>query len=109
MADRAQSATFAPSSYSFLAMARPMPRLAPVIIATLFMNIEGKVALITGSAKRLGREIALELQRRGGRIAVHYRSGEEEAREVAGSNGAIFQAELTDALAVEKMFRGIDA
>jgi NAD(P)-dependent dehydrogenase (short-subunit alcohol dehydrogenase family) len=73
------------------------------------MNIEGKVALITGSAKRIGREIALELQRRGGRIAVHYRSGENEARNVAGSNGAIFQAELTDNLALEKMFRGIDA
>ena len=86
-----------------------MPRLAPVIIATLFMNIEGKVALITGSAKRLGRMIALELQRRGARIAVHYRSDENEAREVAGSNGAIFQAELTDALAVEEMFRGVEA
>jgi NAD(P)-dependent dehydrogenase (short-subunit alcohol dehydrogenase family) len=73
------------------------------------MNIEGKVALITGSAKRLGRAIALELQRRGARIAVHYRSDEKEAQEVAGSNGAIFQAELTDVVAVEKMFRGIDA
>src|SRR6516162_6371789 len=108
MGDRAQSATLAPSSYSFFAMERPMPRLAPVIIATLSMNIEGKVALITGSAKRLGRAIALELQRRGARIAVHYRADEKEAQEVAGSNGAIFQAELTDVVAVEKMFRGID-
>jgi NAD(P)-dependent dehydrogenase (short-subunit alcohol dehydrogenase family) len=73
------------------------------------MNIDGKVALITGSAKRIGREIALEMQRRGARIAVHYRSGMEEARKVAGETGAIFQAELTDNLAVETMFRGIDA
>src|SRR4051794_18077483 len=79
--DRAQRATLAPSLQSFLAMASPMPRLAPVIMATLFMNIEGKVALITGSAKRIGRAVALELAKRGARIAVHYRSNEAEAQD----------------------------
>jgi NAD(P)-dependent dehydrogenase (short-subunit alcohol dehydrogenase family) len=75
------------------------------------MNIHGKVALITGSAKRIGKEIALELARRGARIGVHYRSNESEAREAlqgvreAGSDGAIFRAELRDAAGVEKMFR----
>jgi NAD(P)-dependent dehydrogenase (short-subunit alcohol dehydrogenase family) len=73
------------------------------------MDINGKVALITGSAKRIGREIALELARKGARIAVHYRSGEKEAREVAGTAGAVFQAELTDDAAIDKMFRGIEA
>jgi pteridine reductase len=73
------------------------------------MDINGKVALITGSAKRIGREIALELARRGARIAVHYRSSEEDAREVAGTAGAVFQAELTDTAAVERMFRGIES
>jgi NAD(P)-dependent dehydrogenase (short-subunit alcohol dehydrogenase family) len=72
------------------------------------MDIGGKVALITGSAKRIGREIAMELARRGARIAVHYRSSADEARAVAGETGAIFQAELTDAAAVAEMFRGID-
>jgi pteridine reductase len=86
-----------------------MPLLAPVIMATLFMNIEGKVALITGSAKRVGKEIALELARRGARIAVHYRSGEDEAITVAGNDGVIFQADLRDFAAVEKMFNGIEA
>src|SRR5262249_50992368 len=98
----------APSSYSFLAIARPIPRLAPVIMATLFMDIEGKVALITGSAKRIGREIALELARRGARIAVHYRSSASEAKEVAGDTGAIYQAELTNTDAIEKMFRAVE-
>ena len=68
-----------------------MPRLAPVIMATLFMNIDGKVALITGSAKRVGKEIALELGRRGARLAIHYRASEEEAKAVAGKAGAVFQ------------------
>jgi pteridine reductase len=90
-------------------MAKPIPRLAPVIMATLFMNIDGKVALITGSAKRVGREIALELGRRGARIAAHYRSNEPEARVVAGKDGAWFQADLRETAAVERMFRGIEA
>jgi len=78
-------------------------------MATLFMNIRGKVALITGSAKRIGREIALEFARRGARIAVHYRSGEAEAKEVAGLDGAAFHADLRDGAAVENMFLGIEA
>src|SRR5439155_5728043 len=86
-----------------------MSRRAPVIMATLFMNIRGKVALITGSAKRIGREIALEFARRGARIAVHYRSGEAEAKQVAGRDGAAFHADLRDGAAVENMFRGIEA
>ncbi|PYR87371.1 MAG: hypothetical protein DMG19_10800 [Acidobacteria bacterium] len=86
-----------------------MSRRAPVIMATLFMNIRGKVALITGSAKRIGREIALEFARRGARIAVHYRSGEAEAKQVAGRDGAAFHADLRDGAAVENMFLGIEA
>jgi NAD(P)-dependent dehydrogenase (short-subunit alcohol dehydrogenase family) len=35
---------------------------------------------------------------------VHYRSSSAEAKEVAGEWGAIFQAELTDAAAVDRMF-----
>ena len=86
-----------------------MPRLPPVIMATLFMNIDGKVTLITGSAKRVGKEIALELARRGARIAVHYRSNETEAKKVAGSQGVTFQADLRDSKAVEMMFHGIES
>jgi NAD(P)-dependent dehydrogenase (short-subunit alcohol dehydrogenase family) len=71
------------------------------------MDIDGKVALITGSAKRIGREIALELSSRGARIAVHYRTSVTEAREVAGHTGATFQAELTNMAAVEKMMHDI--
>src|SRR5437667_5203315 len=86
-----------------------MPRLAPVIMATLSMNISGKVALITGSAKRIGRAVALELAQRGATIAVHHRSSANEAEEVAGNNGAAFQADLTDFAAIGKMFREIEA
>src|SRR5215831_773678 len=90
-------------------MARPMPLLAPVIMATLFMNIDGKVALITGSAKRIGKEIATELSRRGARIAVHYKSSRADAEKVAGPRDAIFQADLTDNRAIGKMLQAIES
>lgn len=43
------------------------------------MELKDKVALVTGGAKRLGREIALALAREGCDIVVHYRSSREEA------------------------------
>src|SRR4051812_22398572 len=78
------------------------------------MNISGKVALITGSAKRIGRLTAIELAKRGARIAIHYRSSGKEANETlrlvqaAGGSGALFQADLIDLAAVEEMFRKLD-
>lgn len=46
------------------------------------MDIEGKVALVTGSARRLGRAIAMALAERGAELVVHYRDSEREALEV---------------------------
>lgn len=45
-------------------------------------NLEGKVALVTGSAKRLGRAIALHLATEGAHVVVHYRESREDAEEV---------------------------
>jgi NAD(P)-dependent dehydrogenase (short-subunit alcohol dehydrogenase family) len=79
------------------------------------MNIEAKVALITGSAKRIGRATAVELARRGARVAVHYRSDESEANETlrlvreAGGEGAAFRAELRNEQDRERMFKGLKA
>lgn len=46
------------------------------------MEIEGKVALVTGAAKRVGREIALGLAEGGAQLVVHYRTSAKEAQEV---------------------------
>ncbi len=46
------------------------------------MEIEGKVALVTGAAKRVGRAIVLALAERGAEVVVHYKGSEREAQEV---------------------------
>ncbi|HEX4097157.1 MAG TPA: SDR family oxidoreductase [Caulobacteraceae bacterium] len=60
------------------------------------------VALITGAARRIGKALALTAAEAGYDVAVHHRSGAEEAEAVAaeirglGRKAAAFRAELTD-------------
>jgi pteridine reductase len=44
-------------------------------------NLEGKKVLITGAAKRIGRQIALALVAEGAEIVIHYNHSEKEAQE----------------------------
>lgn len=44
-------------------------------------DLKGKKALVTGGAKRIGKEIALLLAAEGADIALHYSHSEKEARE----------------------------
>lgn len=59
-------------------------------------------ALVTGGAKRIGREIALYLARRGADVAVHYASSATEAEATAseiralGPKAALLKADLLD-------------
>ncbi len=46
-------------------------------------NLDGRVALVTGSSKGVGRELLLSLADCGADVAVHYHSSEEVAEEVA--------------------------
>lgn len=47
-------------------------------------TLDDKVALITGGALRLGRELAIALAREGCDIVIHYRESAAEAKELAG-------------------------
>lgn len=70
------------------------------------MALEGKVILVTGAAKRIGRGIALRLAREGARVAIHYHRSEAEARSTAEEAGgaALFRANLEKVDEIGRMF-----
>jgi len=53
--------------------------------------LTGKVALVTGAAKRIGRSVALRLASEGADVVVNYRSSRAEAEEVVAQISAIGQ------------------
>ena len=67
------------------------------------MDLPGKVALVTGAGRRLGRAMAQALAGRGMTVGLHYHASEDGARELqqeiagAGGRAACFQADLTNA------------
>ena len=72
-------------------------------------ELEGKVALITGAARRIGRATALALAGHGAAIVVNTRSAREEAEAVAaeikaeGGQALVQVADVTDEAAVQAM------
>ena len=79
------------------------------------MSSPARTVLITGSAKRLGREIALALARAGWQVAVHYRQSAAEATQTvadcrqAGPDAAAFGADLADEAAVRALLPAVVA
>lgn len=77
------------------------------------MEVQGKVALITGSGVRVGREIALALAGRGMNIAIHYNAsagGAEETVTVAkglGIEAEAFRCDLSDVSAIPSLIERV--
>jgi 3-oxoacyl-[acyl-carrier protein] reductase len=59
------------------------------LASTGFASLEGKRALVTGASKGIGRAIAQELARAGALVVVGYRSGKDEAEQLASEIGGI--------------------
>lgn len=76
-------------------------------------NFEGKIVLVTGGSRGIGRAIALELGTNGATVVVNYNSSADAAEEVlslikeAGGDGMTYQADVSDADAVDTMIKDV--
>lgn len=75
--------------------------------------LEGKVALVTGASRGIGRAIALELARQGANVAVNYAGNEAKANEVVetirslGREAFAVQADVACAEDVERIVKTV--
>jgi 3-oxoacyl-[acyl-carrier protein] reductase len=75
------------------------------------MNLQGRVAVVTGASRGLGRAIALELARRGAKVVVNYAKDADGAQSVvsaireAGGEAQAVQADVSDFKAAEGLIK----
>lgn len=78
------------------------------------MRLQGKVALVTGAARRVGRSIAMALAQRGAKIAIHYNHSRGEAQRLAdevrdsfGREAGLFKADLADVRDTQRLAQAV--
>ena len=73
------------------------------------LGLRGKVAVVTGGASGVGREIAMSLAAEGAHVAVNYRSSAKDAEALVGDivakggNAKTYKADVADLAAVKAM------
>lgn len=79
------------------------------------MNLKGRVALVTGASRGIGRGIAIGLAEAGADVAVNYTRGAEAAAETVaaiealGRRAKAYQASVTDEAACAAMVAAVEA
>ena len=77
--------------------------------------LEGKIALVTGASRGIGREIALTLAKNGAFVIVNYNGSAQRAEEVvkaireAGGDGVAMQCNVSDFSESEKLVKNVIA
>ena len=77
------------------------------------MELKNRVALVTGGARDVGREIALSLGAEGAAVAINYRGSAEEAEGVAaeirdrGGEARTYQGDVSDRASVQSMIDAV--
>ena len=74
------------------------------------MSLEGKIALVTGSGRNIGKATAIELSKKGAQIAVNARNNNDEANSVRdyiienGGKAISVIADVGNEIEVSQMF-----
>lgn len=73
----------------------------------------GKIAIVTGGSRGIGRAIALELGKRGATVVINYNRSADSAQAVleeikaAGGDGFVIQADVSDEQQVDALFKTV--
>ena len=76
-------------------------------------DLEGRVSLVTGASRGLGRAIALKLANLGSKVAINYQTSDEQAsklaREIEGNGGeaVLAKANVAESRAVRVMTKEV--
>lgn len=80
------------------------------------MKLEGKVAVITGGGRDIGRAVSVKLASEGAKVVINYFESEDDAKETlkmveaAGSQGIIVYGDMSKAADVKNLFdKGVEA
>lgn len=77
------------------------------------MRFEGKIAIVTGASRGIGRGIAIRLAREGAKVIVNHRASKEQAEEVvrtireAGGEAYEMQADVSDFKQAQQLINGV--